>query len=816
MTTGDASQPDNAPLTGLVETLLAGLPAALAAAVRLAALPRQLTDATLALLLVGQTDTGAISVDAVKATLVATHLARQDGAALHFHPELRTPLLQWWRQNAPEQFVAHNRRLLDAWRDQAGAPPAPEDTDIVYHALAVDADAGRLTLLTAFEAALDYWQVEQAEALVAAARTLTPWLSAPTLAWLDYCDGRILLAARRGDRGQAIFARCAAASQDDGLPAVARWSLGQLAVQDQQWQEGIRLQRSALAVLPLHLAPIYRARILLSLGDAFADLAEYSGGLAAERVRRRSGWLARFAELPFLAYRRAVRTVSLLPNWYFGASYEAWVIAYLQKRATRYFSAAEKAARAANAEVPQVSAELANASLLHRLGRWRRAHQRLARLKTRPAIQASRYRTAHLLRIEGEALAVEGKGAAAAASLETAAATFRAYADPGALALTQLWLARVQRTAAPELAAAAYREAIQHFAAAGDLTAATLALGELEGDTPAAVAPTDAGDDLLPERHYLTRFPAAFLRNSRRLALYVALPVSLGVGMLLTLLALIAMVTFLEGIVRLQLAGASFAAVNSIGVLLAVLFCLSPLLAFWLYQGIYCGVGYAMISGIGRSLAAIENEPPDRIVVTHESLTYVAAHREDATTLPWAAVTRAVSAEVQWRRRPLHLFSRLLLADGAGQHVTIQAVTLGYGHLRRTLAARLAGVGLTAPTAFDLNLTAPRALLATLLLTVVRLLSAAPYLHPDDVGIEQVNGAIVAQEVTFSPWLREFVIGFLLLFLLVTLWRLVWRRGQWRRAAPEMAPLTPTWLLWLAALLQTLIVLASWFGLRPA
>jgi hypothetical protein len=818
MTTGDASQPDNAPLAALVETLLAGLPPALAAAVRLAAVPRQLTDATLTLLLAEQmaVSAPAVTVDAVKATLVSTHLARQDGATLTFHPELRTALLQWWRQHAPEQFVAHNRRLLDFWRDKARTSPTPEDTEIVYHALAVDAEAGRVTLLTTFETALDYFQVEQAEALVAAARTLTPWLNEPMLAWLDYCDGRILLAARRGDRGQAIFTRCAAARQEDGLAAVARWSLGQLAVQNQQWQEGIRLQRAALAALPPLLTPIYRARILLSLGDAFADLAEYSGGLAAERVRQHSGLLSRFAELPYLAYRRAVRAVSLLPNWYFGANYEVWVIAYLQKRATRYYGAAETAARRANAAIPELAAQLANANLLHRLGRWRRAWQRLARLRTHPAIQTSRYRTAHLQRIEGEALAVEGKWTAAAASLETAAATFRAYADPGALALTQFWLARVQQMTTPVQSPATYREAIQHFAAAGDLTAATLALGELEGDTPAAVSPTDAGDDLLPERHYLTRFPAAFLRNARRLALYVALPVSLGVGMLLTLLALIAMVTFLEGIVRLQLAGASFAAVNSIGVLLAVLFCLSPLLAFWLYQGIYCGVGYAMISAMGRSLAAIEHEPPDRIVVTQESLTYVAARREETTALPWAAVTRAVSAEVQWRRRPLHLLSRLFLADGVGGRVTIQAVTLGYAHLRRTLETRLAGAGSTAPASFDLNLTAPRALLATLFLTLARLLSAAPYFHPDDVGIEQLDGAIVAQEVTFSPWLREFVIGFLLIFLLVTLWRLVWRRRQWRRVAPELAPLTPTWLLWLAALLQTAIVLASWFGLRPA
>jgi hypothetical protein len=447
MTPPDASQPDNAPLAALVETLLAGLPPALTAAVRLAALPRHLTDATLTLLLAEPMVAGAlaVTVDAVKATLVSTHLARQDGATLSLHPELRTTLLHWWRQRAPEQFVAHNRRLLDFWRDKARTSPAPEEIDIVYHALAVDEAAGRLTLLTTFETAIDYFQVEQAEALVAAARTLTPWLNETMLAWLDYCDGRILLAARRGDRGQAVFTRCAAAPQKDGLAAVARWSLGQLAVQNQQWQEGIRLQRGALAVLPPLLTPIYRARILLSLGDAFAELAEYSGGLAAERMHRRSGLLARFAELPYLAYRRAVRTVSLLPNWYFGANYEAWVIAYLQKRATRYYSAAETAARSANAAIPELAAQLANASLLHRLGRWRRAWQRLARLRTHPAILTSRYRTAHLQRIEGEALAVEGKREAAAARLETAAATFRAYADPGALALTQFWLARVQQ-----------------------------------------------------------------------------------------------------------------------------------------------------------------------------------------------------------------------------------------------------------------------------------------------------------------------------------------------------------------------------------
>ncbi len=179
MTTPDASQPDNAPLAALVETLLAGLPPALTAAVRLAALPRHLTDATLTLLLADPMVAGppAVTVDAVKVTLVSTHLARQDGATLSFHPELRTTLLHWWRQRAPEQFVAHNRRLLDFWRDKAKTSPAPEEIDIVYHALAVDEEAGRLTLLTTFETALDYFQVEQAEALVAAARTLTPWLN---------------------------------------------------------------------------------------------------------------------------------------------------------------------------------------------------------------------------------------------------------------------------------------------------------------------------------------------------------------------------------------------------------------------------------------------------------------------------------------------------------------------------------------------------------------------------------------------------------------------------------------------------------------
>lgn len=817
----DASPAGAAALSALLNNLLDGLPPATAQAIRLAALPFAPTERQIALLLAadeaadGAADGAAMTVEEVKAALAAAHLTRADGDALHLQPALRTALLDWWRTSAPARFGELHRLLLADLRSQAGPPPTPHDPAIVYHWLIVDEAAGRTFLQQAAEGAFDYFQLGQAEDLLAAARSSATGLSPATHAWLDYHAARLALAAQRGDCGAAAFERLAATAPPD-LQAVARWSWGQLLVQSHNWQQGLALQRQALADLPAALGPIYRARLLLTIGDAYRDLAEYSGGLAADRTRRPpSSPAARFAALPFDGYRQLVRRFGWLPNWYFGSSYEDWVIANLQKRATRWYRRAGQEAAATGAELLEMNAALADANLRHRLGRWNQAHTLLRRLRQHPAIQQSRYRTAKLQHITGEALAAEQRWHAAAAELAPAAATWRAYADVRALALTQHWLARVERITAPERAGATYLDSARHYVAVDDLATATLVLGEAESTLPGLEAATQIRS-VLPALHYLTRFPDAFLRRARRLALFIALPVSIAAGLLLMTLATVSYGAFLEGLLQLVRTGASFAALTPGDLLILGLFGLAPVLALWLYQGLYCGLGYAMISFSSRQVTPIEQEPPDRIELTADYLTYVNVGKATATHLAWAAVDTFVSAEHRWRRETIRLFSRLWLAERGQAAVTVQAVTIGYGHLRRELVQRLTATGRPALSGRDFAVTAPRGLAAALLLTGLRLAAAAPNIRPDRVGVEQPGGAVATQLATVTPWLRELILGFLLIFLAVTLWRLVWRRWQWRRIAPDMAPLTSAWLLWLAALMQTALVLLTWFGLRPA
>ena len=818
MTMSDASPSGSAELSALLNNLLNGLPPPTAHAIRMAALPYTPTDEQLALLLAADQPTppaSAVTVAEVKAALAGAHLARAGEGALLLQPILRDSLLIWWRQTAPARFRELNQLLLDGLRSPALSSPDPRDPAVAYQWLSADEEAGRRFLLEAMEAAFDYYQLAQAEDVMAAARSLSAWLTPTTRVWLDYYGARLALESRQGDCGAAIFEQLATDGTPD-LQAVARWSWGQLLVQTQNWQQGLLLQRAALAALPAALAPLYRARILLTIGDAYRDLAEYSGGLAADPTRRPPhSPAARFAELPFLYYRRLVRRFSFLPNWYFGGNYEDWVIAYLRKRATRWYRRAEQEAKSVDASPLQLNAALADATLRHRLGRWRQAHRLLRRLEQHSLIQNSRYRKAKLQQSAGEALAVEHNWHAAVAQLVAAAETWRAYTDVRALALTQHWLARVERVTAPARAVATYTESARHYAAVGDLATATLVVSEVEDTLPGQEFAAEIRA-LLPTLHYLTRFPAAFLRRARRLALFIALPVSLAAGLLLTTLATISLGTFLEGIIQLLRTGASFAALTPGDALILILFTCSPVLALWLYHGLYCGLGYAAISFTGRDVTPIEREPPDRIMLTAEHLTYVNPSQATTTAFPWTSISAFVAAEFHWRRQTIRLFSRLWLADHTQTAVTIQAVTIGYGHFRRELVRRVGDGNKTTSVTFDFNIAAPRAIAATLLLTALRLITAAPNISTESVGVLQPDGTFVNETVYFAPWLREFVIGFLLIFLLVTLWRLVWRRRQWRRVAPELAPLTPTWLLWLAALVQTALVLLTWFGLRPA
>ena len=548
-----------------LEMLLSDLPSPVADAIRLGAIPHQLSPPLLTRLL----DTPLVS-EQFWAYLVQFQLAKRTAQGeFRYHDRVRAYLLDWWRTHQPQQFYGAQQRALAYFQEQWAAATELQrplyQYEILYHLLVVDEAAGLAYLQLHFEAALDQYQPGVAEQYLQQGLVLTATLTPTMQLWLHYLQARLDLAHDQGDRGASVFQEVAATAPTALLRAVAQWSLGVVLVKEQQWSQAIQLYKTSLSVLRHEEPAFYHVRLLVAMGQAYQDLAEHSGGFLDESdespllLHKVWHWLL---FLPFLCYQWFVRFIPLLPNWYFGPNYQNWLIAYLLVEAVAWYRLAERQASVAAQPWYLIEIRLALAVLEHQVGRWRSAHRRFARLLELDEVQKSFYRTARVQLEQGQALFREARLREAQQILASTTAVFANVNDDRSYGAATFLLGRIgHRFGQLSDAIHAYSTSIQAFTRHNDLIMRTQVTWHLQDLLQQATVTVDqrrairALLDQVVVQQYISRFPDILLRRFRRLAVLWILPLNYLITMVISWWAVQTLFQGVEMIIRLLLTG---------------------------------------------------------------------------------------------------------------------------------------------------------------------------------------------------------------------------------------------------------------------
>jgi len=789
----------------IVEGLMATMPPQVADALCLGAIPHWFDEVLLDRLRGDDSDV----------TLLTTYMQRfrfmqQDAQGnFRYHDEVRDYLPAWWRQKRPRQYKVANRAAL-AYFTALAQVATPVDRpmyerEALYHLLIVDEPAGLQYLSEQFEDARRSYQLGMAEAVVAQAAQLKAVLTDVGQRWVEYFEARLNLLYHRSDSGEAIFKDLIRHAPDPLLQALARWSLGEIRLNQQRWSRAIRFYHASLAALQQERSLRYGARVMLSLGDAYCDLAENSGGIHVQddsHTGTASRFLHTLQHLPFLIYEWLARRVSFLPIWYFGTNYQDWIIAYLLVEATRWYRRAERQLVNIGDSPGLAEARLALAELEHQLGRWSRAQRRYAMLLETAEIKGSLYRTAQVRLGQGRAFLDEGAIRKAEPMLVETLKTFRRFRDHASIGVTAALLGRVYATLGqPGEAASAYVESAHAFEAVEHYLAHTQVVGALEDLAQHSTLPDEQkqqADTVLTEaaeRHYLTRFPDTLLRWFRRLAFF-ALPLTYVLTLIVVLASLVVLLV-VEGDVRLSRIPTAPTLIE------VVLPTLPALLSMWLYRLIYSLLGVAFVRFLGRHLIRIEQNQPSRLVADAIGLTRHDASTGLSRTMSWSGGSSLALVDYYQWRRPIRLISSTILTTASGMIMMIDALTVGYKHLQQDIMRRL-GDRLDGARRRNLDFIILDGRWTIAVIAFSLAFALYSYTSTRKITVEIMSSG---EKVTLylASFLLPFVSMLLLVFPAVVLWRLSIHRRAVRRTLRYAPQTIPAWLLWLGATLCTVI-----------
>lgn len=851
-----------------LDAILARLPAALAQGLRLAAIPRWFDAPLLARL---SHAAPAQVAPLIEALLEFPFIRPEEGSPspldagrpsgeeprYRFQGEIRLLLLEDWRREQTQAYLQANHTALAYFDERAAAAnfvaqPALQREGL-YHLLAVDETAGIERLAVLFEDAFDRRQFGACQDLLGAAEEQRDLISLLGRAYLSYYAARLDQVYHGADPVRAVYEDLAESIPEARLQAMARWSLGEILLSENQWSAAIQAYRESLARLPDKPPDLYTARVLRAVGDAYLDLAEKSGGAQAGDLRtqaparRIQGAFAFFLELPFRLYEALLRRVDCLPSdWYFGANYQDWITAYLLMQSSRWRRRALASFQGGGDRRGAAETRLALAEVELAKGRWSRAAKAFERLLADENILDSLYRTARVQLGQGELLLKQGRPAQAIPILEQAIGIFQRFQDPPRAAQAQrllsgaaLLLARQPRQnrspASLEEAAQAALESFETYAKLGDRLHQTQLAWDLEALWRSAAISEATRRRIAealesePERQYLARFPGDLLRRFRRMALFGALPLTAifilltGVGIFMFLS--IGESTFLQGVAGLR----------PVDLLTLALGATLPLpVALWGYRGIYSLIGIALVRLLGRRLVPIEREQPDLVATLPEALSIRRQTRDASQNLPWVEVGQAASLDYSLSRRTsartpvIQLFSSLWLGSSSGG-IVVEGITSGYTHLREDISRRIKAAlpVQTAPVAeaasggwmnLDFAVLDYRwALAAVLAAFIYALILVQQEIIIATAGPVPQNG----QPGTSAdlPLASIFLVAYLLTFFYlpaVTSWRLVRHALKQRRQLKRPAG-AAVWLLLAFAVLSTLLAAAfslSWLFIQ--
>jgi hypothetical protein len=806
---------DSQNLGSIIDGLLAELPPELAEAARLGAISRWFDFDLQARMRPSDTPPSEVAEQ-----LAQLRLLKKDAWGYFRYPSyLREHLLAWWQVNRPEEFARLNQLAQEYFQsltEQAANFERPRfQREVLYHSLILDEATGLQQLRALFEDAHDRFQFGTAEDLVSLVSGLSAGLSESGREWLQYYSARLDLMYRRNELGQDAFKQLRQKAANPLVRAVAGWSLGRIGLQHDEWTRSIRLFQDSLEQLQAEGERVYSARVMLSLGDAYLDLARSSGGILAQ-VEAKYGRFNRFLHwglhLPFVVYEYLLGRIGFLPDIFNPrTNYQDWIIAYLLARAGGWYRQAEKEFRGRVDEPGQITALFSLAEVELEKARWSRAKHYYDRLAKRAAVQSSPHRTARLYLGQGRVALAYNRPELATGRLEAAAGTFRRVRDLRSFAETQAQLGHMHTHLGDlDAAGTAYLASFNSLAQAEDhLTQTQVSwklqdlLGEDSLGEEKAEEIKQAGDGLR-ERYYIARFPDTFLRRFRRLALLLvpSLTYVISIAIISTV---IFSLTALETVIALSLSRADLSILTLTDALILAVGIALPLpLTLWLYQLLYGLVGMVAVRIWGRRLLPIQNEQPDLIVSEPSSLTVRNLGEETSRTLPWEEVTEIDQIEFKLWQRPIHLLSWIGLQTAA-KPLRLDAITTGYGRLKEDLHAHLQGK--IPSRKLDLVLLVNRWTLISIILAVLYASLVVFVVGSINITGELKTGGTVT--LWFSSLLTVFLGTMLFLFPAVTMWNILAHRRLLNRAIGYREKSVPTWVVWIAALFTSLLTL-SW------
>jgi tetratricopeptide (TPR) repeat protein len=750
-------------------------------------------------------------------------IASLETQRIRYSEMARQALLDTWRQPAEQEgFLAANRLVLEAFQRRLSQvmPDMRQylEAEVAYHLLIVDEASGVDYLNDRFEQACERYHLDIARALVDYLGELRLYLRQAGREWHRYFEARQSLLGQVKDVSQASFQALAEEASDEFLRALALWQLGEYFLSKQDWTASIRSTQKSLGMF-LRLNRInYAGRAMLTLGDAYLDLSERSGGRQRgpdPEDPQVSRLLLIIQNLPFLAYHWLAGRISILPGGQFlGTNYQNWIISYLLSKASGWYRQAERRFAGLGDSVGLVEARLDLAEVELMRQSTRRAEIAYAGLKQQNEVNNSPHRTARVLQGLGSAALDRKEYAVAVQRLEKAVSIFRYLQDlrlqaEGSLLLGRAYAAQGQFGAA----VAAYSQSMAALVQAGDHLAYTQLIWEIEA--LAGRPDLSEGDrrewaELLartaeaPERSYLTPFPESLLRLFRRIAVIISLPVTMLLTLVLSLL-LANMLSVLEGLFHLKTVDPSGSLWNLGNMVVLITSTILPIpVAIWTFQLVYSLAGFLMARVLGWLVAPVAKEGPEIVRVSPQGLSVQRQEEGKIRRMAWSQVRLAVSADICLVRKPIQLISRQYFT-GEGERLEVKGTTRGYVHLKKEIASHIGEH--TQARDLDFVVLKPLWTVAAALFSIAFSIYVWVVLEKLKIYGGPAANPTAMIELLFSTIVFMSVLNLFFFWPPVILWRAAWQINRVRRLISSQPHAIPSWSIWLAAIFSSLLVI---------
>jgi hypothetical protein len=678
----------------LLDQLLKNSPPQLADIIRLGAMPHWLDRDVAAVLYPEEPDS---ALDALQQFRFVMPVAPDQ---LTYHSQVRAYLLETWLTNdrLRSRFRQISARLAEHYQARASQTSDTSQAVLpewIYHLLAANPNWGIAQLGRLFERLVEARELGTAERLAAVAEERRPLLGEQT-PWLNYYPARLALAHYDVQAAMEGFSTLAEDGHDAALTAAAQRGLGWTLVREQQWAKGIKqLKRSLQVFEKLHDSENI-VQTQLTLGDAYRDLADRSGGIY-EESQEFSGHLHYAAyvisHFPFLIYRRLAEHLDFLPPL-LGFDYQNWIVARLLHLAAQAYRKAERANSQLNDDRLRVEIQQRLAEINLELGKYQISEREYRDLLKTFLVRSSSYRTARAhLGLARIALRRDDHSTAQQ-QFEASLETFKHYEDwqhvgEAAHHLGQLFQAEGNISAALGV----YTTGIEATTRSQDWPRRT--------EIVASLRKLMTADDLslineaqreqvksalgqVDRLTYIARFPGQIHRLFTGFAQILAVLGVVSTGLIALVLAFLLGYTFIivEGQIRNLTSSApvSPALTNAIILLLDAFV---PLFVLWAYYLLYVPIGWFIVRFL-VPISRVEESQPETYVLNETQIAQYDGEGRPLSTITWNNVDLVIIADRCVWQHPSALFSKTLIT-GSDQPLVIRGTTNHYRELQQEI-----------------------------------------------------------------------------------------------------------------------------------